>query len=43
MRAKFDYVFLRGVVPLAHRVHPSPYSDHHLTLADLDPAAPNAR
>ncbi|MEU9592280.1 endonuclease/exonuclease/phosphatase family protein [Streptomyces sp. NPDC048193] len=35
--SKFDYVFLRGVTPLRHRVHPSPYSDHHLLLADLRP------
>nr|WP_202437741.1 endonuclease/exonuclease/phosphatase family protein [Streptomyces sp. SID5910] len=33
--SKFDYVFLRGVTSLRHRVHPSPYSDHHLLLADL--------
>ncbi|NEB80672.1 endonuclease/exonuclease/phosphatase family protein [Streptomyces sp. SID14478] len=34
---KFDYVFLRGIDALAHRVHPSPYSDHHLMQADLKP------
>src|SRR5207249_786438 len=34
---KFDYVFLRGITPLTHRVHPSPYSDHHLLLTDLRP------
>ncbi|MEU1201576.1 endonuclease/exonuclease/phosphatase family protein [Streptomyces sp. NPDC005813] len=33
--SKFDYVFLRGIAPLAHRVHASPYSDHHLLYADL--------
>ncbi|MFJ7154369.1 endonuclease/exonuclease/phosphatase family protein [Streptomyces sp. NPDC101118] len=31
----FDYVFLRGPVPLRHRVVPTPYSDHHLVFADL--------
>ncbi|WP_432018112.1 endonuclease/exonuclease/phosphatase family protein [Streptomyces sp. 1222.5] len=35
--SKFDYVFLRGIAPLAHGVHPSPYSDHHLFHADLGP------
>ncbi|MBB4898859.1 endonuclease/exonuclease/phosphatase family metal-dependent hydrolase [Streptomyces griseostramineus] len=35
-QSKFDYVFLRGVVPLEHRVHPTPYSDHHLLHTDLD-------
>jgi endonuclease/exonuclease/phosphatase family metal-dependent hydrolase len=35
--SKFDYVFLRGIAPLKHRVHPTPYSDHHLVHADLDP------
>ncbi|MEU1316772.1 endonuclease/exonuclease/phosphatase family protein [Streptomyces tibetensis] len=34
--SKFDYVFLRGVVPLRHRVHPTSYSDHNLLHADLD-------
>lgn len=33
---KFDYVFLRGIAPLEHRVRPSPYSDHHVLHADLD-------
>ncbi|WP_432176496.1 endonuclease/exonuclease/phosphatase family protein [Streptomyces sp. Tue6028] len=33
--SKFDYVFLRGIALLARRVHPSPYSDHHLLYADL--------
>lgn len=37
-QSKFDYVFLRGVVPLEHRVHPTRYSDHHLLYTDLDPA-----
>ncbi|MEV1023205.1 endonuclease/exonuclease/phosphatase family protein [Streptomyces sp. NPDC050264] len=36
-QSKFDYVFLRGITPLAHHVHPSPYSDHHLLHTDLDP------
>ncbi|MDR6977956.1 endonuclease/exonuclease/phosphatase family metal-dependent hydrolase [Streptomyces sp. 3330] len=35
-QSKFDYIFLRGIVPLEHRVHPSRYSDHHLLQADLD-------
>ncbi len=34
---KFDYIFLRGVVPLERRVHATPYSDHHLLLSELDP------
>lgn len=34
---KFDYVFLRGIAPLEHRVQPSPHSDHHLLHTDLDP------
>ncbi|MFF5482112.1 endonuclease/exonuclease/phosphatase family protein [Streptomyces sp. NPDC012935] len=34
-QTKFDYVFLRGIAPLEHRVRPSPYSDHHLVYADL--------
>ncbi|MGW0841758.1 endonuclease/exonuclease/phosphatase family protein [Streptomyces sp. NPDC002787] len=36
-QSKFDYLFLRGLVPLAHRVHPTQYSDHHLVHADVDP------
>ncbi|MDN0199254.1 endonuclease/exonuclease/phosphatase family protein [Streptomyces sp. S.PNR 29] len=36
-QSKFDYIFLRGTVPLKHRVRPTPYSDHHLLHADLDP------
>ncbi|MEU1852860.1 endonuclease/exonuclease/phosphatase family protein [Streptomyces sp. NPDC019990] len=35
-RSKFDYIFARGMVPLNNRVHPTPYSDHHLVRADLD-------
>ncbi|GKQ40621.1 endonuclease [Streptomyces sp. A012304] len=35
-QSKFDYIFLRGITPLEHRVHPSRYSDHHLLYADLD-------
>lgn len=35
--SKFDYVFLRGITPLAHRVRPTPYSDHHVFQADLGP------
>ncbi|MEW2400806.1 endonuclease/exonuclease/phosphatase family protein [Streptomyces sp. NPDC046862] len=37
-QSKFDYIFLRGIVPLDHQVHPTPYSDHHPLHADLDPA-----
>ncbi|CAL9658608.1 hypothetical protein SUDANB126_06908 [Streptomyces sp. enrichment culture] len=37
-QSKFDYVFLRGVVPLRHRVQPTPHSDHHLLHTDLDAA-----
>ncbi|WP_369174894.1 endonuclease/exonuclease/phosphatase family protein [Streptomyces sp. R28] len=36
-QSKFDYVFLRGVVPLDHQVHPTAYSDHHLLSTDVDP------
>ncbi|AIR96308.1 endonuclease/exonuclease/phosphatase family protein [Streptomyces glaucescens] len=35
--SKFDYIFLRGITPLRHRVSPSPHSDHHLVQADLAP------
>ena len=35
-QSKFDYVFLRGIAPLAHGVHATPYSDHHMVHADLD-------
>jgi endonuclease/exonuclease/phosphatase family metal-dependent hydrolase len=37
-QSKFDYVFLRGIVPLEQRVHTTPYSDHHLVRTDLDTA-----
>ncbi len=36
--SKFDYVFLRGVTPLGHRVKPSAYSDHHVLHTDVDVA-----
>ncbi|MFK4104072.1 endonuclease/exonuclease/phosphatase family protein [Streptomyces sp. NPDC019531] len=36
-QSKFDYVFLRGIVPLEHHVQPSPYSDHHIVYSDLAP------
>ncbi|MGC9543524.1 endonuclease/exonuclease/phosphatase family protein [Streptomyces sp. UG1] len=32
---KFDYVFLRGFVPLEHHVHPTPNSDHHVLRTDV--------
>ncbi|MFD9392230.1 endonuclease/exonuclease/phosphatase family protein [Streptomyces sp. NPDC060000] len=35
-QSRFDYIFLRRIVPLEHGVHPTPYSDHHLLHADLD-------
>ncbi|MFI8193252.1 endonuclease/exonuclease/phosphatase family protein [Streptomyces sp. NPDC085946] len=35
-QSKFDYVFLRGIAPLEHRVRPTPYSDHHVLHTDLD-------
>ncbi|MFG2682014.1 endonuclease/exonuclease/phosphatase family protein [Streptomyces sp. NPDC048392] len=35
-QSKFDYVFLRGIAPLEHRVLPTPHSDHHLLYTDLD-------
>ncbi|MEW2165265.1 endonuclease/exonuclease/phosphatase family protein [Streptomyces sp. NPDC007084] len=35
-QSTFDYVFLRGITPLGHAVHPSRYSDHHMLQADLD-------
>lgn len=35
--SKFDYVFLRGITPLEHRVEPTPYSDHHMLHTDVDP------
>ncbi|HEY9330948.1 MAG TPA: endonuclease/exonuclease/phosphatase family protein [Streptomyces sp.] len=34
-RSKFDYIFLRGFVPLEQEVHLTPYSDHDLVQADL--------
>ncbi|MFF4363180.1 endonuclease/exonuclease/phosphatase family protein [Streptomyces sp. NPDC001604] len=34
--SRFDYVFLRGIAPLGHRVQPTSYSDHHLLFADVD-------
>ncbi|GAA5207903.1 endonuclease/exonuclease/phosphatase family protein [Streptomyces thinghirensis] len=37
-QSKFDYVFLRGLTPLEHRVRPTQYSDHHLLHTDVDPA-----
>jgi endonuclease/exonuclease/phosphatase family metal-dependent hydrolase len=36
--SKFDYVFLRGIAPLRHRVQPTEYSDHHMLYADVDPS-----
>ncbi|MFE7277563.1 endonuclease/exonuclease/phosphatase family protein [Streptomyces sp. NPDC057623] len=35
--SKFDYVFLRGIVPLEHAVRATPYSDHDILHTDLDP------
>lgn len=35
-QSKFDYVFLRGIIPLDHRVRPTRYSDHHPLYGDLD-------
>ncbi|MEU6289724.1 endonuclease/exonuclease/phosphatase family protein [Streptomyces sp. NPDC046988] len=37
-QSKFDYVFLRGLAPLRHRVQRSEYSDHYLLHTDVDPA-----
>ncbi|MGW6454487.1 endonuclease/exonuclease/phosphatase family protein [Streptomyces sp. NPDC055078] len=34
-QSKFDYVFLRGIVPLRHGVQPTAYSDHHLVHTDV--------
>jgi endonuclease/exonuclease/phosphatase family metal-dependent hydrolase len=34
--SKFDYVFLRDIAALGHRVQPSKYSDHHMLYTDLD-------
>ncbi|MGB8945613.1 MAG: endonuclease/exonuclease/phosphatase family protein [Streptomyces sp.] len=36
-RSKFDYIFLRGINPLRHRVQLTSYSDHDMLLADLKP------
>ncbi|MFE1027000.1 endonuclease/exonuclease/phosphatase family protein [Streptomyces sp. NPDC058818] len=36
-QSKFDYVFLRGLTPIEHRVRPTPHSDHHLLHTDVDP------
>ncbi|MFJ8825535.1 endonuclease/exonuclease/phosphatase family protein [Streptomyces sp. NPDC102467] len=36
-QSRFDYVFLRGINPRAHRVRPSEHSDHHMLYADLAP------
>ncbi|CCK32754.1 hypothetical protein BN159_8376 [Streptomyces davaonensis JCM 4913] len=35
-QSKFDYIFLRGITPLRHRVLASPYSDHLMLQSDLD-------
>ncbi|MFI7412692.1 endonuclease/exonuclease/phosphatase family protein [Streptomyces sp. NPDC049627] len=35
-QSKFDYVFLRGLVPLGRHVEPTPYSDHHILHTDLE-------
>jgi endonuclease/exonuclease/phosphatase family metal-dependent hydrolase len=35
-QSKFDYVFLRGITPLEHRVQRTEYSDHHMLHTDLD-------
>ncbi|MYS88618.1 MULTISPECIES: endonuclease/exonuclease/phosphatase family protein [Streptomyces] len=42
-QSKFDYVFLRGMAPLEHRVRPTSYSDHHLVHADVDGGAGGQR
>ncbi|MEV0095474.1 endonuclease/exonuclease/phosphatase family protein [Streptomyces sp. NPDC050738] len=34
-QSTFDYIFLRGIAALGHRVHPSAYSDHHTLQADV--------
>jgi endonuclease/exonuclease/phosphatase family metal-dependent hydrolase len=36
--SKFDYVFLRAITSLKHRVQPTSSSDHHLLYTDLNPA-----
>lgn len=38
-QSKFDYVFLRGMAPLEHRVRPTSASDHDLVHADVDGGA----
>lgn len=35
-QSRYDYILLRGIVPLGSRVLPTPYSDHHLVRADVD-------
>lgn len=35
-RSKFDYVFLRGIAPLRHRVVRTAHSDHDMLYSDLD-------
>lgn len=35
-RSKFDYIFLRGIAPLRHRVWDTPYSDHDVLHSDVD-------
>ncbi|MGI5373666.1 endonuclease/exonuclease/phosphatase family protein [Streptomyces sp. CA-251387] len=35
-QTKFDYIFLRGFVPLEHHVQPTPYSDHHILHTDVE-------
>jgi endonuclease/exonuclease/phosphatase family metal-dependent hydrolase len=39
--SKFDYIFVRGIVPREHGVHPTPHSDHHLVHADLGGPEPS--
>ncbi|MBD0839428.1 MULTISPECIES: endonuclease/exonuclease/phosphatase family protein [unclassified Streptomyces] len=34
--AKFDYIFLRGMAPRTHQVQPSPHSDHHMLISEVD-------
>ncbi|MFC9468901.1 endonuclease/exonuclease/phosphatase family protein [Streptomyces coelicoflavus] len=35
-RSKFDYVFLRGIAPVEHRVVATTHSDHDMLYTDLD-------
>ncbi|WP_186779198.1 endonuclease/exonuclease/phosphatase family protein [Streptomyces salinarius] len=35
-RSKFDYVFLRGLAPLRHRVVRTAHSDHDMLYSDVD-------